>query len=699
MTKPRLSPPAGDRPLISVIMANYNCAAYLADAIGSVQKQTVRDIEIIVSDDASTDDSVGIVRKLQETDPRIRLLLSDSNCGPAAARNNALDVAKGQWIAIVDSDDLIQPQRFSALLQLIDRDDADIVADDVIEFHSDDGQPSRAMLRTWTEPTAIDILSYIRLNDFYGSGPHLGYLKPIFRASRLNDPNIRYDESLRIAEDFDLVLRLLHVGCKMLVYPVPFYFYRKHQHSSSHRLDCAALETCKAANLRFRNEITEPSSPLAKAIDARRRSIDTALAYEHLLDALKALHWGTALRIAFSSPKAALLLRLPIWVRVRRLAGKPPFWRTDKAFGPSGSITGAKISGRGGERLGRAANTSMAQSPFRETQAPNEPTAEDITAVTVCICTFRRASVLDAIKSIADQTVPAGVSVEILVIDNDDGPTAAKLIADYCTEAGLIVGYVHAPERNISIARNAALGAVNTAWLAFLDDDELAPSDWLSKLLSARVGANAIFGPCQAIYSPDTPSWISAGDYHSNLVPHGRRPIITGHSSNVLIDMEFVRKHHITFDLTLGRTGGEDTMFFYALYRRGAVLRYVEDAVVFDYVIPSRINFRWIALRRYRAGQVYARMFRNFDKPRYWRSVFSAPFKIGACLCLAIVFSLSRDRAMPSLMRGIFHLGMLSFVLGASIVEEYPSTGWTLSSYREVGARRLGGKSRPVSND
>ena len=334
MTKPRLSPPAGDRPLISVIMANYNCAAYLADAIGSVQKQTVRDIEIIVSDDASTDDSVGIVRKLQETDPRIRLLLSDSNCGPAAARNNALDVAKGQWIAIVDSDDLIQPQRFSALLQLIDRDDADIVADDVIEFHSDDGQPSRAMLRTWTEPTAIDILSYIRLNDFYGSGPHLGYLKPIFRASRLNDPNIRYDESLRIAEDFDLVLRLLHVGCKMLVYPVPFYFYRKHQHSSSHRLDCAALETCRAANLHFRNQITDPAVPLAKAIDARGRSIDTALTYEHLLDALKALHWGTALRIAFSSPKAALLLRLPIWVRVCQLAGKPPFWRTDKAFGP-----------------------------------------------------------------------------------------------------------------------------------------------------------------------------------------------------------------------------------------------------------------------------------------------------------------------------------------------------------------------------
>src|SRR5262249_12838616 len=88
-------------PAVSVLMANYNGAAYLAAAIRSVQTQSLRSLELIVSDDASTDGSVQIVTELMTSDPRIRLLQSDRNGGPAVARNRALDVAKGQWIAIV----------------------------------------------------------------------------------------------------------------------------------------------------------------------------------------------------------------------------------------------------------------------------------------------------------------------------------------------------------------------------------------------------------------------------------------------------------------------------------------------------------------------------------------------------------------------------------------------------------------------
>src|ERR1700693_1467899 len=97
------------RPTVSVIIANHNGGAHLGDAIKSVQKQTLRNIEIIVSDDASDDSSVAIVTRLMADDARVRLLSSDCNRGPAAARNKALDIAKGEWIAIVDSDDFIHP--------------------------------------------------------------------------------------------------------------------------------------------------------------------------------------------------------------------------------------------------------------------------------------------------------------------------------------------------------------------------------------------------------------------------------------------------------------------------------------------------------------------------------------------------------------------------------------------------------------
>ena len=292
--------------------------------------------------------------------------------------------------------------------------------------------------------------------------------------------------------------------------------------------------------------------------------------------------------------------------------------------------------------------------------------------VTVCICTFRRASILCAIESVARQNLPDGVCVGILVIDNDDMPTAKEAIANFCAKSGTQVDYRHAPGRNIAIARNAGLDAVNTRWLAFIDDDERASSDWLTKLLSARAGAHAIFGPSEAFLGPEVPSWIRAGDYHSNRVPDRENPIVSGYTSNALIDMEFVQKYGLRFDPALGRTGGEDTMFFYALRRQGGVLRYARDAVVYEHVLPHRINIRWIAARRYRAGQHYAMMFRDFERIRYWKVAFTAPLKIGACACVSAALALVRpDRAMWWLMRGIFHLGALSFAVGAKVYEEY----------------------------
>ena len=139
------------RPIVSVVMANYNGGAYLGDAIKSVQRQTLRNIEIIVSDDASSDCSVEIVTQLMADDDRILLLRSDRNRGPAAARNEALGLAKGQWIAIVDSDDFIHPTRLATLVESGVRDGADIVADDLLIFDTDHSFPPKTLLNgRWT---------------------------------------------------------------------------------------------------------------------------------------------------------------------------------------------------------------------------------------------------------------------------------------------------------------------------------------------------------------------------------------------------------------------------------------------------------------------------------------------------------------------------------------------------------------------
>jgi succinoglycan biosynthesis protein ExoM len=290
--------------------------------------------------------------------------------------------------------------------------------------------------------------------------------------------------------------------------------------------------------------------------------------------------------------------------------------------------------------------------------------------LTVCICTFRRPSVLSAIDSVAKQSELPNVNVRILIIDNDAEPTARNIVTEFRSRTNIDVGYKHVPGENISMARNAGLDTATTPWLVFVDDDEYASTNWLAELIASRNGATAVFGPCEAIYEDGTPDWIRQGDYHSNRITESKR-ITTGYTSNVLIDMAFVRRHGVRFDPELGRTGGEDTMFFHAMYRKGGVLRYASSAVVYERVVPSRANFAWVVRRRYRAGQVRALVSYKFDRSEYARLSWAAPLKVAICAIKAAAMLPNRPRAMWWLMRGVFHWGTISYALGASVHEEY----------------------------
>jgi glycosyltransferase involved in cell wall biosynthesis len=316
---------ATNPPTISVIMANFNGGVYLAEAVGSVQRQTLRSLELIVSDDGSTDNSIDIVQSLQATDPRIRLLQTPRNAGPAAARNRAISAAVGEWIAIMDSDDVMHPERLAKLLTAATEDEAELVADD-LELLSDSAQAPQRLLRgRWSKhPFWVDIEEYVRLNALYGNGPALGYLKPLIRTAILREYDSPYDEKLRLAEDYNLVLRLLHDGNAMRVYPLALYYYRRHSASTSHRLSEGALIDLQAAELRFLERLARDEKRLRRAMRAKIRSTAAALAYERLLISLKHRAWRSAVVTALAQPRAALLLRLPLGARVRRLVSRTP---------------------------------------------------------------------------------------------------------------------------------------------------------------------------------------------------------------------------------------------------------------------------------------------------------------------------------------------------------------------------------------
>ncbi len=313
-------------PVVSVVVANHNGAAFIEDALASALRQTLRDIEIIVVDDGSTDDSVSRVRRLAARDGRIRLLRTAQRGGPGAARNQGLAVARGTWIAILDSDDFLHPQRLARLVDAATAEGVEIVADNQMVFDHARMLPARPLLDRLPPDGMVSVANYIDSNRLFSGAVPLGYLKPLFLRSFMEEAGCRYDPALPIAEDYDLVLRLLLAGARFRVEPQMTYFYRRHGRSISHRLSTATLLPMLAADQALR--ATLPASPfhsvrVVAALDRRRDTILRAVDFERLVDALKHRSWGQALRVACTRPAAAALLRIPVRDRLRRLRPKP----------------------------------------------------------------------------------------------------------------------------------------------------------------------------------------------------------------------------------------------------------------------------------------------------------------------------------------------------------------------------------------
>lgn len=269
----------GSRPLVSVVMANHQGGRYLARAIDSVLAQSFDDLELILVDDASTDDSVAIMQRAAARDCRVKPIRLDENGGPARARNAALEQARGHWIAIVDADDLIHPERFERLITAAEQIGADIVADDLMHFHGD-GTPVHFLLGSrYREPFFVSAGDLIRSGT--GQSPALGYLKPVIRADLLGD--LRYDEAVRIGEDQDLLLRMLLKGANFWVVPEPWYLYRRHSGSTSHRLSPEEVSRMIESQRRLMATEGVHHPEIARPLRRRLRRLEKALAFERLV--------------------------------------------------------------------------------------------------------------------------------------------------------------------------------------------------------------------------------------------------------------------------------------------------------------------------------------------------------------------------------------------------------------------------------
>lgn len=292
--------------------------------------------------------------------------------------------------------------------------------------------------------------------------------------------------------------------------------------------------------------------------------------------------------------------------------------------------------------------------------------------VSVLICTHRRLERLaQLLGDLARQTRPP---CEVIVVENDLTPTAADVVASFAASVKFPVRYAVEPRKNISLTRNYTVKLASGDWLAFVDDDERVPADWLERMLDTAIlfHAEGVLGPVVCVPPPEAPEWIRRGNLYAEhhaitgtLVRRERMWV-----GNALLRGDVVRAEAGPFDEKWGLTGGEDSEMLSRLTQRGIKIVWCEEAAVVEPVEPARLRPSWILLRAIRGGQNYARLWR-LGRFGDVRALAVAIFMLRAAAQTLVALSLTlllfpagRHRSMRWLAKAAANVGKLSTLTG-----------------------------------
>lgn len=211
-----------DNPKVSVIMPIYNTMTYLERALDSVRNQTYVNLEIILVDDGSNDGSEVYCDKMAEQDMRIRVLHQE-NRGVSSARNYGLKVAKGDYIAFVDSDDYLEPFMYERLVRKLQQEDCQAaVCNSFVEEENKDARPyfENMQDQVLTGEQAVIHMHYLnQMNTELWN-------KLCSRELLLG---VHFQEDLKIGEDYQALVDIFLKANRVVVVAEPAYHYVQRQ--------------------------------------------------------------------------------------------------------------------------------------------------------------------------------------------------------------------------------------------------------------------------------------------------------------------------------------------------------------------------------------------------------------------------------------------------------------------------------------
>jgi len=226
--------------------------------------------------------------------------------------------------------------------------------------------------------------------------------------------------------------------------------------------------------------------------------------------------------------------------------------------------------------------------------------------ISVCICTFRRPPLLRLLlKEVEKQETEGLFSFCVVVVDNDSLQSARQVVTEFAASSSRPVQYCVEPEKNIALARNRAVNSTRTAYVAFIDDDEIPCAGWLCNLFKAcrKHAADGVLGPVKPYFEHEPPQWVLQGGFFE------RPTHMSGYrldwpemrTGNVLLKREVLCELEQPFRHEFA-TGGEDVDFFRRMTQRGKVFVWCNEAAVSELVPQSRCRCSYLLRRALNRG-------------------------------------------------------------------------------------------------
>ena len=292
--------------------------------------------------------------------------------------------------------------------------------------------------------------------------------------------------------------------------------------------------------------------------------------------------------------------------------------------------------------------------------------------ICVCICTYQRPALLRRLlESLRCQETHGEFTYSLVVTDNDEAQSGRAVIEELAPGFPVPIIYCTEPRRSIAHARNTGLAHATGDGIAFIDDDEFAPADWLATMRRAllRFNAAGILAPVRPHFDHTPPRWVIRGGFCE------RPEHPTGHrmrwkdcrTGNVLLKREILAGLDPVFAPAFG-TGGSDVDFFRRMSEAGHVFLWCNEAAVKEVVPPTRTTRGYMLRRGLLRGGNAARHPKN-RVSGFFKSVVAASLYSVALPFLLLV---GQHRFMKLMISWCDHVGRIAGFFGLHLVRSRP---------------------------